>query len=82
MMPKPPAFEKPGPREIVTYPRDAILEIRHVCKALGVSENTLSGMDLPVFYVGARPRYLWGVVLDELARRSSADAQPKLSRVK
>ncbi|HEY7236545.1 MAG TPA: hypothetical protein VH539_20460 [Gemmatimonadaceae bacterium] len=73
---------KTEPREIVTYPRDAILEIPHVCLALGVSENTLRDMDLPCFYVGQRQRFVWGLVLDELVRRSGVDAQPKLRRVR
>lgn len=64
-------------RPIVTYPRDAVLETAHVSAALGVSEEIVGKMDLPCFYAGKRPRYIWGQVLDFLAER----AKPATSNV-
>ena len=63
-------------RPIVTYPRDAILDRAHVAAAFGVDIDKVSQMDLPSFYIGARQRYIWGQVLDCVAERASADAQP------
>jgi hypothetical protein len=54
----------------VVYPRDAILTIDEVAKALRVSANTVRRMDLPTIYVGRQPRYLWSMVLDTLAKRA------------
>lgn len=59
-------------RPAVTYPRDAVLEIEHVAHACSVSVSTIERADLPCFYLGNRRRYLWGQVLDELARRAIA----------
>jgi hypothetical protein len=68
-------------RPVVTYDRDAILDLGHVAVALGVSEETAAALDLPCMYVGTRGKYLWGQVLDEIAARSHVDAQPKPRRV-
>lgn len=67
-------------RPVITYPRDAILELAHVAKALGVSEEIAHKMDLPCFYAGRKPRFLWGQVLDVLAERASPDAAKGLRR--
>jgi hypothetical protein len=64
------AHAKPKPRPVITYPRDAILETADVCVALRVSQEIVDKMDLPCFYAGKRPRYLWGMVLDALAERA------------
>lgn len=63
-------------RPVVTYPRDAILETAHVAAALGVSTDTVGRMDLPCFYAGNKPRYVWGQVLDFLTARANPDARP------
>jgi hypothetical protein len=63
-------------RPIITFPRDAILETAHVAAAIGVSRDVVGTMDLPCFYPGAYPRFLWGQVLDVLAQRAHADATP------
>lgn len=55
---------------VITYPRDAILQKSHVAAALGVEERIVDRMDLPAFAAGARPRFLWGQVLDVLAERA------------
>lgn len=55
---------------VITYPRDAILEARHVAAALGVSDEIVAKMDLPCFYAGKRARFVWGQVLDTLAERA------------
>jgi len=69
--------EKPELRELVTYPRDAIVDRAQVAAALDVAESVVDKMDLPCFMTGKRPtsaRYCWGLVLDELAKRSSPNA--------
>lgn len=57
-------------RPVVTFPREAVLEIEHVAAGLGCARNKADKLDLPFFYVGARQRYLWGQVLDVLADRA------------
>jgi hypothetical protein len=69
-------------RPIITFPRDAIVETAHVAAAIGVSRDVVGTMDLPCFYPGAYPRYLWGQVLDELARRAHPDAVPQATPTK
>lgn len=63
-----------GLPDVVTYPRDAIVETKHVAAALHVSEAIVATMDLPTFGAGKRPRYLWGQVLDTLAERAAPTA--------
>jgi hypothetical protein len=67
-------------RPVVTYPRDAIVETVHVAAALGVSEEIVNKMDLPFFAAGTRTRYVWGQVLDELARRADSFGADSLRR--
>lgn len=67
----------PELRPIITYPRDAIVEKSHVGAALGVSEEIVDKMDLPCFYAGKKPRFLWGQVLDILGERANPDAKPR-----
>lgn len=56
----------------VTYPRDAVLTIRQVAGALGVSTRTIERIDLPTVYLGKRTRrFIWGQVLDALAGRAA-----------
>ena len=64
----------PGLRPIITYPRDAVLEKEHVAAALGVGVRLVMKMDLPCFYPSIRPRYLWGQVLDHLAKKAKENA--------
>lgn len=72
------ALKKPRDlRAVVTYPRDAVLDVGHLVVALGVSEEIINSMDLPCTYAGARPKYVWGQVVDELERRASPDARPR-----
>jgi hypothetical protein len=55
----------------VSYPRDTILLIGEVADALRVSERTVIRAGLPVSYnTDQTPRYVWGQVDDELARRA------------
>lgn len=65
-----------GARTPITHPRDAILSTADVCAVLGVTHETVAKMDLPCFYAGNRPRYIWGQVLDVLASRAIPDAKP------
>jgi hypothetical protein len=70
-------------RPVITYPRDAIVEVSHVAAALGVSDEIVNGMDLPSFPAGKRPRFIWGQVLDVLAERADpvlADESKKSRR--
>lgn len=56
----------------ITYPRDAVLTHDEVASALRVSPRTLERMDLPTVYIGPRiRRYLWGEVLDALAKKGA-----------
>jgi hypothetical protein len=57
-------------RPVVTFDRDAVLDLAHLAAALGVSEETAAKGDWPSFAVGGKQRYLWGQVLDEAARRA------------
>lgn len=63
-------------RPVITYPRDAIVDLDHVAAALCVSISTVLRMDLPCFYAGNKPRFVWGQVLDELTARAHPDAKP------
>jgi hypothetical protein len=64
-------------RPVVTFPRDAIVETAHIAAAIGVSRDVVGTMDLPCFYPGAYPRFVWGQVLDELTARANSDARPQ-----
>lgn len=56
----------------ITYPRDAVLTIRQVADALGVSTRTVERIDLPTIYLGRRTkRFIWGQVLDALAGKAA-----------
>ena len=61
-------------RPVVTFPPDAILEPAHVSAALGVSEEVVGKMDLPCFYAGKKPRFVWRQVLDCLEQRAKGNA--------
>lgn len=65
---------------VVTYPRDAVVETAHVAAALHVSEEIVGKMDLPCFYAGKKPRYVWGQLLDLFAERATPDAAKGLRR--
>lgn len=67
-------------RPIVTYPRDAVVDTSHVAAALHVSEEVVGKMDLPCFYAGKKPRYLWGQLLDVFAERANPDAAKALKK--
>lgn len=70
----PPTPTPTGKRQNVTvYPRDAILTLEQVAYALNASPKTVERMDLPYFRAGKMPRYLWGQVLDECARRAAKE---------
>jgi hypothetical protein len=54
-----------------------VLDRAQVAAALGVPESVVDKMDLPCFMTGKRPtsaRYCWGLVLDELEKRSNPNA--------
>lgn len=60
------------PAPTITYPRDAVLTIRQVAEALGVSTRTVERIDLPTIYLGKRTkRFIWGQVLDALAGKAA-----------
>lgn len=63
---------------VITYPRDSIVDIKQVAAALQVSVGTVEKMDLPIVRIGARKRFVWSMVLDELERRASSEATPPL----
>lgn len=53
------------------YPREAVLTREQLAAALQVGPGKIDEMALPVVRAGERThRYVYGVVLDELARRS------------
>jgi hypothetical protein len=54
----------------VVYDRHAVLTTEQVALALEVCVRSVVRADLPTFYVGSMPRYLWGKVLDTIAERS------------
>ena len=56
--------------EPVVYSRDAVVTIEQVAAALRVSVPTVRKMNLKTIYIGNRPRYIWGMVLDTLAERA------------
>lgn len=60
---------------VASYPRDTVLLIGEVADALRVSERTVIRAGLPVAYITDQtPRYIWGQVIDELARRAKEQA--------
>jgi hypothetical protein len=57
----------------ISYPRDTVLTLQEVAAALRVSPRTVERAGLPVAHIGPQtPRYVWGQVIDELAKRASA----------
>jgi hypothetical protein len=57
--------------EPITYPREAVVTIKQVAAALGVSVRNVERMDLPTVYLGARTkRYVWDQILETLAARA------------
>jgi hypothetical protein len=57
--------------EPITYPREAVVTIKQVAAALGVSTRHVERMDLPTVYLGARTRrYVWNQILETLAARA------------
>lgn len=58
-------------RPVVTFSRDAVLEKQHMAAAFGVSVDSIERQDFPCFYIGRSPRWIWGQVLDECARRAA-----------
>lgn len=55
------------------YTREAVLTIEQVAAALQTSVRNAERMHLPCVMLGARTRrFVWGIVLDELARRAAA----------
>ena len=66
----------------IVYPRDAVVDKAQVAAALGVPESVVDKLDLPCFMTGKRSssaRFCWGLVLDELAKRSNPNAPLALS---
>jgi hypothetical protein len=58
--------------DVVTYPREAVLNIHQVAAALQVDESSVDRYDLPCVYLSSKKRrWVWGVVLDHLARKSA-----------
>lgn len=58
--------------DVTTYPRDAVLTVKQLAEALGVSVRTVERMDVPTIYIGKRTRrFIWGQVLDVLAQRAA-----------
>jgi hypothetical protein len=57
--------------DVMVYPRDAVLTKAQVARALSVGPRQVERADLPTVYIGKQtPRYLWGQVLDFLAKRA------------
>lgn len=63
---------KSKPRPVVTYSRDAVVDVRQLAAGLGVSVEIAKKMDLPFAAVGQRERFVWGQVLDTLMERATA----------
>lgn len=63
-------------KPVVEISRDAVLDVEQVADGLGVSVATVERSDLPCFFLGASQsrcrRFIWGQVLDHLARRAVA----------
>jgi hypothetical protein len=69
-----------GLPEVITFPRDAIVEDVHVGAALHIGLDAVAALDLPCVGTdrrGGRKRYLWGQVLDVLAERALPTARPQ-----
>ena len=59
-------------QSVTTYPRDAVLTVKQLAEALGVSVRTVERMDIPTIYLGKRTRrFIWGQVLDALAGKAA-----------
>lgn len=62
----------PPIEEVPQYPREAILTVEEVAKALRVSVKTVQRLDLPTVYLGKQtPRMIWGQVFDILCERAA-----------
>lgn len=55
----------------VMYTREAVLTAQECADGLRVSKRTLERAGFPAVYIGTQsPRYIWGMILDECARRA------------
>jgi hypothetical protein len=52
----------------IVYDRDAVLTIDQVALGLQVSVRTVERAHFPSHHIGRVPRFIWGEVLDTLAR--------------
>jgi hypothetical protein len=52
----------------IVYPRDAVLTIQQVAAGLQLSVRSVERAHFPVHYIGRMPRFIWGEILDALAR--------------
>lgn len=57
-------------RPVITFPRDAVLEMEHLKAAFNVSEAKIVEAGFPMIRFGRDRRWLWGMVLDEIAERA------------
>lgn len=55
------------PREVVTYPPDAILDVEHVALVLGMSPRTVEVSTIPFHKVGQSRKYIYAEVLAHVA---------------
>jgi hypothetical protein len=56
-------------KPVITYPRDAVLTIEQVAAGLTCSVSAVERADFPSHYIGRLVRFIWGEVLDALAKR-------------
>lgn len=61
-------------RPVVSYPREAVVDLEQLAAGLGVGRGVAEKMDLPFFMAGARMRFVWGQVLDVLEQRAKENA--------
>jgi hypothetical protein len=59
---------RPADASPIVYPRDAVLTIQQVAAGLQLSVRSVERAHFPVHYIGRMPRFIWGEILDALAR--------------
>jgi hypothetical protein len=63
-----------GLAPVVTFPRDAVLDKEHLALAFRVGVGAVKKMDLPCIWIGIQQKYIYGQVLDHIAKKAMENA--------
>jgi hypothetical protein len=65
-------MERRQVKPVISYPREAVLDLEQLAAGLGVSVASAEKFDLPTVYLAPRiRRFVWGQVLDTLMGRAA-----------